>query len=239
MDAKEIERQLNYRKLLRSKIELDNKYNALSLQYKTLLVHQENAIKKEVNSRTAYLEKEYEKELTDKNLQIEALKKEVAKLTSKMNNNSSNSGVPTSKTQIGNKKLIPNTREKTEKLIGGQQGHKKHKLRKFKEEEINETITVLPKACPKCKSEEIEIVDIKTTKDETDYDVKVIKRRYSFPNCKCNKCNNSFYSPIPNNLKEENQYGITVQSMAVCLTNEIYTPFNKTVKLIRGITKGK
>ena len=101
MDAKEIERQLNYRKLLRSKIELDNKYNALSLQYKTLLVHQENAIKKEVNSRTAYLEKEYEKELTDKNLQIEALKKEVAKLTSKINNNSSNSGVPTSKTQIG------------------------------------------------------------------------------------------------------------------------------------------
>lgn len=82
-------------------------------------------------------------------------------------------------------------------------------------------------------------LDTSVDKDELDYEVKVIKRRYKFKNYKCQNCGNVFHVNIPNDLKEENQYGKTVQSLAICLTNEIYTPFNKTVKLVSGITDGE
>ena len=55
----------------------------------------------------------------------------------------------------------------------------------------------------------------------------------------CDKCNKKFREKIPYDLKEENQYGNNIKALALCLTNEIYTPFNKTVKLIDGITKGE
>lgn len=72
-----------------------------------------------------------------------------------------------------------------------------------------------------------------------DYDVKIIRRNNKFVNCKCVSCGNVFHANIPNDLKEKIQYGKTVQSLAVCLTNEIYTPFNKTIKLVSGITNNE
>ena len=69
--------------------------------------------------------------------------------------------------------------------------------------------------------------------------MKVIKRINKFIEYKCNDCGNIFHVNIPNDLKEPVQYGKTVQSLAVCLTNEIYTPFNKTVKLVNGLTDGE
>lgn len=68
------------------------------------------------------------KDLRDEN---EKPKEEVAKLKQLLNLNSDNSGIPTSKTKIGNKKRIPNLREKSNKSIGGQIGHQKHKLNRF------------------------------------------------------------------------------------------------------------
>ena len=91
-------------------------------------------------------------------------------------------------------------------------------------------------ACPSCNSDKISVLETNITKDETDYDVKMIKRRYEFPNCECLDCHSSFRAQVPPELKCENQYGPNVQSLAVCLTNEIYTPFNKTIKLVSGIT---
>ena len=157
-------------------------------------------------------------------------------MQSVIDNDSTNSGLPTSKTSIGKKKYIPNSREKTDKKIGGQQGHKKHKLTPFKEEEITETAEIIPTECNKCHSQNLEQLNTSIDKQELDYEVKVIKRKNKFINCKCKECGNIFHVNIPNDLKEEIQYGKTVQSLAVCLTNEIYTPFNKTVKLVSGIT---
>ena len=54
-----------------------------------------------------------------------------------MDTDSSNSGTPTSKTPINKKKGIPNSRKKTENHIGGQKGHLKSKLEKFKENEMS------------------------------------------------------------------------------------------------------
>ena len=71
----------------------------------------------------------------------EALKEENAKLKKLLNLDSSNIGIPTSKTKIGEVKRVPNSREKTDKSKGGPPGHKKHKLEKFKDEEITDTYT--------------------------------------------------------------------------------------------------
>ena len=242
MTASDFEREFTLKQLQSYNSEIRSKYNSLQFNYNLLVKNQEKIIAKEVKNQTKNLNEELknkDKIIADKDKQIEALKMQIAKMQLKLDTDSSNSGLPTSKTPINKKKLIPNTREKSDKSKGGQKGHPKHKLIKFKEEEITEEVEIEMDKCPSCGSEDIQKLNTSVDKDELDYDVKVIKRRNKFINYKCNICGKEFHRTIPNDLKEENQYGKTVQSLAVCLTNEIYTPFNKTVKLVSGITNGE
>lgn len=235
MTANEIKERFTYKELQRFNSEMRSKYNQVQLELSTLKKYQEKIIKNEVETRT----KDLTEQLNDRDKQIEALKEKIAKMQSIIDNDSTNSGLPTSKTSIGKKKYIPNTREKTNKLKGGQKGHKKHKLEKFKESEATEIIEIVPTECDKCNSKEIEELNEGIDKQELDYEVILIKRINRFKKCRCKKCGNIFHTPIPKELKEEIQYGKTIQSLCVCLTNEIYTPFNKTVKLVRGITNNE
>lgn len=239
MTSQEFKKLYTYKQLEAYNSEIRSRYNNLSLRYNQLVKKQDVLIESAVKQRTKELENKHKQEIQEKDKEINALKKEIAKLHSIMDNNTSNSGIPTSKTKIGEKKYIPNSREKSNKTVGGQLGHKKHKLLRFSEEEATEVVEVNPKLCPKCGSNKIEIEKESIDKCETDYEVKVIKRLYKFKDCKCKNCGSHFHTPIPNNLKEENQYGSTVKSLAVCLNNEIYTPFNKVVKLVEGITNGE
>lgn len=235
MTAKELEREFKYKQLINELKRLKSINGMLSANYNNLKKYQETVIEKEVKKQT----KEYEAVIKDQENQIDALKRKIAELQSKLDNDASNSGIPTSKTPIGKKKYIPNTREKTDKPKGGQVGHKKHKLVPFKKEQITEERIIKPLECDKCHSKNLEQLNTGVDKQELDYDVKIIRRNNHFANCKCKDCGNIFHSPIPNDLKEDIQYGKTVQALSVCLTNEIYTPFNKTVKLIKGITDGE
>ena len=231
---------------LKLKFELKNikkKYDFLFLDHKrlekhfdTMLVKAVDFKTKELQTKITELEKVREEDAKDYESQIEALKKELIKKQMIIDNDASNSNIPTSKTPIGKKKHIPNTREKTDKLIGGQQGHKRNILKKFESDEITETVPIVADICPKCNSNKIKRLDTYITKHETDYEAVVIKREHQFFDCECEECNNKFRANIPNDLKEENQYGKGVQALAVCLTNETYTPFNKTRGLIKGIT---
>lgn len=239
MTSQEFKKLYTYKQLEAYNSEIRSRYNNLSLRYNQLVKKQDILIESAVKQRTKELENKHKQEIQEKDKEINALKKEIAKLHSIMDNNTSNSGIPTSKTKIGEKKYIPNSREKSNKTVGGQLGHKKHKLLRFSEEEATEVVEVSPKLCPKCGSNKIEIEKESIDKCETDYEVKVIKRLYKFKDCKCKNCGSHFHTPIPNNLKEDNQYGSTVKSLAVCLNNEIYTPFNKVVKLVEGITNGE
>lgn len=235
MTAKEIERRFSYKAVVAYNREIRSKYNDLEFRYHCLVKNQETRIEKEVERRT----KDLTKELSEKDKQIEALKMELAKTLSKYENDSSNSGIPTSQTPYSKTKYIPNSREKSNKKKGGQEGHKKYKLERFEEEEATEWIEVIPEECPYCKSKEYQVLETGKKKCETDYEVQIIKRMYQFKDCECKKCKKIFQEKIPNSLKEENQYGTTVQSMCVCLTNEIYTPFNKSTKLVAGLTNGE
>lgn len=188
-----------------------------------------------------YLEKNMDKKVNDAVLDAtkdlrnenEKLKEENEKLRQLLNLDSNNSGIPTSKTSIGKKKRIPNLREKSNKSVGGQIGHQKHKLTKFLDDEITDRYYHEIAKCP-CGGELKEIGF--REKDEFDIEIRVKKIRHRFMEYECTCCNQILNVPIPNELKEENQYGNNVKALALSLINEGCVSFNRTRNLIRGFS---
>jgi hypothetical protein len=178
------------------------------------------------------------KELSNLMLENEQLKAENEKLKRILNHDSDNSGIPTSKTKIGDTKRIPNSREKSEKAKGGQFGHSKHKLEKFKDEEITDTYTY-EIANPICSCGGKLKLTGKRYKDDFDIEIRLVKRRNEFCEYQCVCCGKEIKVPIPNKLKEENQYGSNAQALALSLVNEGYVSFKRTRELISGFTGGE
>lgn len=199
----------------------------LESQNKTLRKNEEKA-KKELQE----LQIEHENMLKEKDY-------EIARLKALLNMDGTNHGIPTSQTPIHKEKVIPNTREKSNKPKGGQNGHKKHKLEKFKDEEVTEKIEHGMEECPCCKSHEIETTGEIKEKDELDYKIVVVKRRHQFIEYECKECGKKFHEEIPNNLKEENQYGPEVQALELTLMNQANVTINKAQKITYGMTNGE
>lgn len=166
------------------------------------------------------------------------LKEENEKLRRILNNDSNNSGIPTSKTSIGKEKRIPNTRKETSKDKGGQLGHKKSKLEKFNDNEITDTyIHEFNNTTCSCGGKLLVIG--KREKDEFEIDIRLKKIRHEFMEYECNCCHRKINVPIPNNLKEDNQYGKKAQALAISLINEGYVSFHRTKELISGFTNSE
>ena len=201
------------------------------LKYKYRL--QEQLIARLRAKQAAQDEKEKKQEA-----QIEALKREVARLTALRDTDSSNSGLPTSKTPLHKKKRIPNSRTKTDKHIGGQPGHTQKKLEPFKEEEVTEHEIHTEPVCPKCGGE-LERLDDDTTRDELDYEVTVRKVRHHFPNCRCKKCGKTTRAQIPQTLSGENQYGARTRALILALANDGNMSMNKIRRTLKGLTNGE
>ena len=200
-----------------------NLKNQIKHLQKTMEVKIENAIK------------EFTMKLLEEN---ESLKKENEQLKRILNHDSNNTGIPTSKTPIGKEKRVPNSREKSNKSKGGQPGHKKSKLSKFEDDEITDTyIHDLENKTCSCGGH-FEIISIKT-KDEFDIQIRVMKIRHEFGTYECNNCHKKTVSPIPDNLKEENQYGVHAQALAVSLLNEGNVSYHRVKELISGFTNNE
>ena len=123
---------------------------------------------------------------------------EIARLKALLNMDGTNHGIPTSMTPIHKKKVIPTTREKSDKSKGGQVGHKQHKLEKFKDDEVTENKEHTMEQCPCCKSHNIQETGKINGKDELDYKIVVVKRRHKFIEYECKECGNKFHENIPN-----------------------------------------
>lgn len=206
-------------------IELEYK-NYRNTMEKTL----ERRIEKEVKKAVKEVTEHYEKIIKEKDQRI-------FELETRLNINSSNSSLPSSKNPIYQSKIC-NSRKETDKGKGGQIGHKKHKLEKFKEEEITEIREHTKEKCSKCHSQNIDITNYKE-RDELDYEVKIIKRRHKFYEYKCKECGSIVKSEIPNWLHAENNYGANVKTLCTTLTNYGFISFNRTRKIIKGITRGE
>jgi rRNA maturation protein Nop10 len=169
---------------------------------------------------------------------IAQLQKEIDRLKGLLNRDGTNSGTPTSQTPNNKKKVIPNSRVKTGKTRGGQYGHSKKKLERFKDEEVNERVEHTLKECPNCKGNTLTKTGT-IEKDVLDYKVIVEKTRHTFTVYRCPCCGKEIHEEIPNHLKEENQYGPQVRSLALTLMNTGNVSINKVRKIIKGFTRGK
>ena len=204
------------RKLRYSQMLLEN-------QNKTLRESEQKAEENKIQLENTIKEQEYE----------------IARLKALLNMDGTNHGIPTSMTPIHKKKVIPNTREKSNKSIGGQVGHKQHKLEKFEDNEITEKNEHKMEQCPCCKSYDIKETGEIKEKDELDYKIVVVKRRHQFIEYECKECGKKFHENIPNNLKEENQYGPEVQTLELTLMNQANVTVNKAQKITYGMTNGE
>ena len=132
--------------------------------------------------------------------------------------------------------MIPNSRQKTSRTIGGQPGHAKKKLEAFHEEEITENVLHKEENCPYCGGEAEETGNT-CYKDELDYEVVVIKRRHHFPECRCKVCGKRFRESIPEELKEENQYGSRVKALCFALMNTGNVSVSKVRRMLYGLSE--
>lgn len=205
----------------------DDEINSLKQSLKYYKKNIDSIVQKAVEKAVSEIVKENEK-----------LREENNKLKRILNNDSNNTGLPTSKTPIGKEKRIPNSRETTNLKKGGQEGHKKHKLEKFNDNEITDTYTYEIKNTICSCGGKLNLIG-KRYKDEFDVDIRLIKRRNEFCEYECECCGKQIKVPIPNRLKEENQYGTNVQALATSLTNEGCVSFHRTKELISGFTGGE
>lgn len=167
------------------------------------------------------------------------LKKEVARLASIIDNDSRNSGIPTSQTPIYKNKDIPNGREKTGRKRGGQLGHPKHGMKKIEEKQIDEHVIHTPEECPECGGKLTVLEAQDKEKDVVDV-VMVVKRiRNHFPMCQCEKCGKKMRTDIPKDKKEDVQYGSGVQALILSQLDEGYVSINRTADLVNGLTEGE
>lgn len=210
------------------------------------LIDENNALREETKKLkhiTELLQKEYEineqdkKIIADMEKEITALKNEILRLNGILNKDSSNSGISTGKTPINKNKRVPNSRKKSGKKKGGQNGHKKASLESFEEIEITDHEEHTLDSCPNCGGTTEKCAE-EVTKDETDYEVVVVKRRHHYPMYRCTKCGKMFHAPIANTLKEANQYGAGVKSLALLLMNTGNVSVNKVRRMIYGLSEG-
>ena len=164
---------------------------------------------------------------------IEALSDEVARLTALLNRNGTNTGTPTSKTAIDQKKVIPNSREITGRKRGAQPGHEKHSMAPLAADAITHVQEHPLDCCPDCGGPLHKLSEI--PKDEVDYEVRVVKKRHIFYEYSCEHCGKTVRSKDPA-LKAECQYGPSVQALALSLMNLGFVSINRTQRMINGLS---
>ena len=232
--------QKDYQKLLDKYDQKSEENRQLKYEYQ-LLQRKYNTKEKQLNMKISDIEasvkEKYSKVINEKNKIINDKDKEIARLKALLNIDGTNAGIPTSQTPINKKKIIPNTRVKSGKTIGGQNGHKKHKLEKFNDEDINDNINYELDNCPFCNGELEKIGEI--CKDELSYRFVPIKRRNHFIKYECKCCHKEVHHNIPTRLKEENQYGSEIQAVALSLANEGNVSINKIRRIINGFSHGE
>lgn len=230
----------DYQKLLEKYDKKSEKYKQLKYEYQLVsnqLKTRDKQLEIAINDFENNAREKYQPIIDEKDKIIEEKDKEIARLKALLNIDGTNAGIPTSQTPINKKKIIPNTRVKSDKKIGGQEGHKKHKLEKFDDEEINDNVVYELDKCPCCNGELEEVGE--TTKDELSYKFVTIKRRNHFIKYECKCCHKEVHQKIPYRLKEDNQYGSEIQSVALSLANEGNVPMNKIRHIIYGFSHGE
>lgn len=192
---------------------------------------------------TDRLAAEYEEKLAKKDEEILELKNALAHAEALLGRDSTNTNLPTSKTPIGEKKRIPNTRTKSGRKKGGQPGHEKHSLPTPDESELTDEIEYRDEGddflCPSCGSDKYFATGGYEDRYELDIIITIKRVRNRFYYYQCTECGEVFALRCPPNLRGDVQYGSTLQALALSLTNTVNAAMNKTAMFLNGITGGE
>ena len=206
----------------------NNRIRQLENQLETYKKEEESKIEDIVNKAVSTVVEKLNKEHQE---EVNKLNAKIKQLEARLNIDSTNSSIPTSKEIIG-KHTIQNNREKSNRSKGGQINHKQHKLEYFKDEEITETVVHELDKCPKCGGELTEKNIV--ISDIIDIDIKITKTRNLIHNYKCNCCHKNVTAneKLPRGVT----YGDNINSIALSLMNEANTPLNKVASFFNGAT---
>ena len=224
---------------------LQNKYTKKCKENKVLLLRatlaedNEARLQKQVDKLVQELKNIQEQIRSENQKLVEEnakLQKELERLKARENNDGTTSGIPTSQTPINKKKVIPNFAKNTGGKIGRKKGHKKDKLERLPDDKIKEHVKHTLEVCPNCDRSELIPTGKVISKDVIDYKIITYNTRHDYIEYKCSCCGKLVHELIPNHLKEECQYGSTVKSLALSLTNIGNVPFNKTRRILSGLS---
>ena len=180
---------------------------------------------------------ELEAELCDRDVKIRALEDELSRLKAVIDHDGTTSGISTSKTATGKKKVIPNTRIKTGRKRGGQAGHEKKSMEPFENDEITDTEDHSLDKCPECGGE-LEKLEKVIVKDEYDYEIRYVKKQHRFIEYRCKRCGKTVHARIPDHLKEKIQYGPNIEAMILALLDIGFVSTGRAREIIGGFLKG-
>ena len=218
----------------------DKKYRELEDKYWEMV--------REYDNKILSITEDYENQLNEawgdnkkKEAIIRELETKLAYTEAKLNRDGTNTGTPTSKTPGEKGKRIPNTRQKSGKPKGGQEGHEQHTLEPPEEEEINdeETYEVEGEVCPSCGSEEFAYTGEWEDHYEYDYKVEIIKKRHRYYLYECLGCGEIVKSGKGPDFRSECQYGPVTQAIALSLMNTTNAAMNKTALFLAGLSGGE
>lgn len=181
--------------------------------------------------------KSLEADAKEKDRETEALKEEIARLKARLDNDGTTSGIPTSKTPEGKKKVIPNSREKSGRGKGGQPGHEKKALGAFDEADIDAIEVHETESCSRCGGR-LEETGADEERDMVDYEVKIIRHRHVFRGYRCTGCGAQFHTAIPHGLRAGNQYGPATQAMVLSLLNLGFVSVGRAREMVCGLLSG-
>ena len=230
----EVKVKPNTRGLYKDYEKLQDKYTKIKLENKHLLLRTQ--IAEDAEKRLKKLEQKQNAKIDEMTDEIKRLKKEIERLKAITNLDGTISGIPTSKTPMGKKKVVPNFAKNTGGKIGRKEGHKKDKLEPVSEEKINEHIKHELNQCPNCDKCELVPTGEMIKKQVKDYKIIVNYTEHEFMEYKCNCCGKIIHAPIPNHLKEECQYGSNVKSIALTLSNVGNVSLNKIRRILNGLS---
>jgi len=189
------------------------------------------------------LKMDYEDKLHERDCVISELQNRLAHAEALLSHDSTNTSLPTSRTPVGKKKRIPNTREKSNRSKGGQTGHEKHELEKPDESEITDIIEhgagEEDFLCPRCDSGNFVPTGGYDVRYEYDVEITVKKKKHIFYYYQCLDCGTVFGSRCPMYLRGNAGYGSTLQALALTLTNNVNAAMNKNAMFLAGITNGE
>ena len=203
-------------------------------------VHSLQASLKKSEHTKRKLKEDFESLLAEKEAVIKELTNKVLHLAAVAERNGDNTGISTAATPINRKKKIPNSRRGSNSKKGGQFGHERHIMASFEDADVTENVSHeldLEETCDLCAGNLIDTGDV-ISKDEFDVEINVIKRRHKYHIYKCIECGAEVRLQIDSRLKEANQYGSTVQAVALSLMATGNVAINKVRMLINGMTSG-